>query len=115
MALTKTINIETDKNVYVFIPFYVSEPLILFAKRCKYNVITSEKSVFEKCILEKINVLLAPKSAHSFKKFLKNKQISLLLLYGDNYHGKFNYLARNFPSAFLHGVRWNTYEFYQES
>ena len=113
MALIKSIDVESTKGVYIYTPFYVNEPLILFAKRCKYSVLTIEKSIFDKCIREKINVLLAPKSALKFKKFLKNKQISLILLYGDNYHGRFNYLARNYPSAFMQGVSWNTYEFYQ--
>ena len=111
--MTKSFDVESDTNVYVYAPFYVNEPILLFAKRCKYRVLTIEDSIFDKCIREKINVLLAPKSAFKFKKFLKNQKISFLLLYGDNYHGRFNYLARNYPSAFMQGVSWNTYEFYQ--
>ena len=110
LAITKKKSLNSSKNIYVYA---LNEQVLLFARRCEYTVLTLDKNIFNKCINEKINVLLAPKGALKFKKFLKNLQISLVVLMGDNYHGRSNYIARNYPSAFIQGGSWNTHEFFR--
>ena len=61
-----------------------------------------------------MNVLLAPKRPSKFKRFLKSLGPVFLILAGDQYHGRYNYIARNCTSAFIQGVSWNSSQFYKE-
>jgi len=77
-------------------------------------VLTCEENVLKECKSRGINVLLAPKRPSEFKKFIKNLSPVLMILAGDQYHGRYNYIARNFTSVLIQGVSWNSSQFYRD-
>ena len=109
---------KNHSEIYVYVSYnstIVNAPFILFAERCGYRVLTCETEVVYACKSKGIAVLLAPENPIKFKKFLRKISVPLFVLAGDQYHGRDNYIARNYNSIFVQGVSWNSKEFFERA